>query len=101
MTPISMHLPAGMPADGGVGRDGGDGAAGTAGARPPPPKKAKVPAGPFTRAGYGEAFEGKIELDPKDYSERAFVGGARATERDHGLSRVRRPLPRPQMAHVE
>ena len=23
---------------------------------------------PFTRAGYGEAFEVKIELDPKDYS---------------------------------
>ena len=26
-------------------------------------------ADPFTRAGYGEAFEVKIELDPKDYSE--------------------------------
>ena len=70
---IFMHLPAGMPADDGVGRDGGDGAAGvpagTAGARPPPKKKAKVPDGPFTRAGYGEAFEVKIELDSKDYSE--------------------------------
>ena len=43
LTPILifMHLP-GMPADGGVGRvDGSDGAASTAGARPPPKKKAK------------------------------------------------------------
>ena len=55
LTPIFMHLPAGMPADDGVGRDGGDGAADTAGARQPPKKKAKVPGDPFTRAGYGGA----------------------------------------------
>ena len=97
-----------MPADDGVGRDGGDGAAGvpagTAGARPPPKKKAKVPDDPFTREGYGdgEAFGVKIELDPKDYPKpSSFVGGAHATERDRGLSRVRRPLPRPQMVHLE
>ena len=59
-----------LPVDDGADRvDGHDGAAGMAGARPPPKKKAKVPDDPFTRAGYGETFEVKIELDPKEYSQ--------------------------------